>query len=134
MGPDTSAAPPASAAERVARWLAAAALAASLAYTVHPWFQSQADASLYVATARAIAAGEGYSYLGEPFVLRPPGLSLLMAPVIAARGVDFYALNLWVSSFGAAGVVLLALFSRPRLGTPLALATAGVVLARGLWA
>lgn len=114
-------------AERVAVPLAGLALFASLAFTVHPWFDGRADAALYVATARSLAAGEGYSYLGSPFTLRPPGLSLLLCPLVAWRGVDFHAFHLVVSAFGALAVVCFFLWLRPRLGWVLALLAAASV-------
>jgi hypothetical protein len=93
----------------------------SLTLFVHPWYVPIADASIYIATARSIVAGEGYSLLGEAFVLRPPGFSLLLAPVIALRGTDFYAMNLLVSLTGLLGVAFLYALQRERLGWPLAL-------------
>ncbi len=105
----------------------AAALVASLAFTVHAWHDAVNDASIYVLTARNLAAGEGYSLLGEPFLVRPPGFSALLAPFVALRGIDFRALNLFVSSFAALGAFLLALYARPRVGTVLAIALAVLV-------
>jgi 4-amino-4-deoxy-L-arabinose transferase-like glycosyltransferase len=114
--------------ERVALALFAVALFGSLIFTVHPWYDlASSDSGLYVATARALAEGEGYTHLGRPFTNRPPGFSALLAPLVATRGVDFWALNVLVSAFGAVGVVLLALFARPRLGVPLALLCATAV-------
>ena len=110
-------------AERAAIVLAGVALFASLASTVHPWFDGRADASLYIATARSLAAGEGYTYLGSPFTLRPPGLSLLLAPLVAWRGVDFYAQHLLISVVGALGVVAFYFWLLPRVGWILALAS-----------
>jgi hypothetical protein len=115
-------------AQRIAFALFAAALLASLSFTAHPWYDlSNSDSGLYVATARSLAAGEGYRLLGMPFTIRPPGFSLLLAPIVRARGVDFAALNLFVGAFGALGAWGLAAFARPRLGAPLAIATGAVV-------
>jgi hypothetical protein len=75
---------------------------------------------MYIATARALLAGQGYSYLGVPFLIRPPGFSCLLAPLLAVRGTDFYALNLLVSACGALGVLLFHLYLRERLGLVLA--------------
>jgi hypothetical protein len=41
-------------------------------------------------------------------------------PILLARGTDFFALNLWVSVWGAAGILLFFLFLRARLGPWLA--------------
>ncbi len=106
--------------DRVAFGAFAAALLASLPLLVHPWFDATPDAAIYVATARSLADGEGYRYLGEPFRVRPPGFAALLAPLVAEE-VSWRALNLVVALFAAVGAFLLALFLRPRLGAPLAL-------------
>ncbi|MDJ0851163.1 MAG: glycosyltransferase family 39 protein [Myxococcota bacterium] len=112
--------------ERVATATFAGALLTSLFFLVHPWYDATPDGALYLATARSLAAGEGYTYLGEPFRVRPPGFSLLIAPW-AGVPPDFRALHLLVGLFGAAGVLFLALLLRPRVGTPLALAIGACV-------
>jgi hypothetical protein len=110
-----------------------AAAAASLVWLVHPWFDAVSDAALYVHTAKALAAGEGYTYLGAPFIARPPGFSVLLAPLVAWRGADFLALNLLVSAFGVLAVALLFAWARPRLGTPLAALVAACAWLNPLW-
>lgn len=107
----------------LALFLAFLAIAgASLVWLVHPWYERANDASIYVITARALAHGEGYTYLGEPFTVRPPGFSVLLAPFVAGEHVDFHALNLYVSAFGIAGLALLFAWSRERLGGVVAFA------------
>jgi hypothetical protein len=96
----------------------------SLSLLVHPWFDVTNDGSIYLVTARSLAAGEGYTYLGEPFQVRPPGLPALLVPLLASVGTDFAVLNAYVAVFGAVGVVLLFCFQLPRLGFGLALLTA----------
>ncbi len=113
--------------ERLALFFFAVGLVASLFVLVHPWFDVTNDGSMYVLTSCALLDGEGFTYNGVPFQIRPPGFSLLIAPVLAAFGTSFLALNLWVSLFGALGVVLLYAYARPRLGWPVALLTAAVV-------
>jgi len=104
------------------------AIVVSLFFLVHPWYDRTHDGSVYLLTARSIAAGDGYSYLGETFRIRPPGFSALLAPVVGAAGeIDFSALNWLVSLFGAAGVVLLYLHQRTHLGWVLALLTSTAV-------
>jgi len=115
--PDTPRAIPG---ERIALAVLVVGVFTSLFYLVHGWYDPTNDGSMYIVTARSIAAGEGYSMLGIPFQIRPPGFAYLIAPLIAARGTDFYALNLSVSVFGAVGVLLLYFCVRPRLGWPLA--------------
>ncbi len=103
---------------RAERWTLAAlvlAMLGSLFVTVHPQYDQANDAALYVHTARSIAAGDGYSYHGVPFIIRPPGFSLLIAP-LAAHPTDFLLLNTLVSLSGVLCVALLFAFYRPRLG------------------
>ena len=103
---------------------------ASLPLLVHPYFEANDDtndAAMYIACARSILAGEGYAYLGQAFTIRPPGFSVLIAPLIALRGVDFLALNVFVSLFGVAACALLFVWARPRLGTALAIAVSGTL-------
>lgn len=109
---------------RRARTLACACLVVvlgvSLLGSVHPWYDPTNDGSMYIATARSLAAGEGYRYLGIPFVIRPPGFSLLIAPILAWRGTDFLVLNGFVSVLGALGVLAFHFCLRARLGLVLA--------------
>jgi hypothetical protein len=116
--------------DRGAFALLVAGACASLAVSVHPWFEATDrtnDAAFYLLCAKSLAAGDGYAYLGRPFSIRPPGWSLLLAPVIAARGMDFQALNLVTSAFGVACVALLFVLARPRLSAAPAFAvSAGV--------
>ena len=93
----------------------------SLPLVVHPWYDwSHTDSATYLQTARSLLAGEGYSHLGLPFHIRPPGFALLIAPVIGAFGLDFYVLNFYVSLLSAAGIALLFVYLRPYLGCPIA--------------
>lgn len=96
---------------------------ASLPFLVHGWFEATDetnDASIYVASARALLAGEGYSYLGQPFTVRPPGMSLLLAGIFALRGADWFTVNLVVSLFGVACVALVYFHAQRRIGAVLA--------------
>lgn len=96
---------------------------AGLPWLVHGWFEAgdeTNDASIYVASARALLAGEGYSYLGEPFTVRPPGMSVWLAALFAWRGPDWHAVNLSVALSGVACVALLYAHARRRIGALLA--------------
>lgn len=112
------------AAEQLTFLLFLLVMGVSLGFVVHPWYEPVRDASIYVSTARSLLAGEGYSYLGVPFITRPPGFPLLLAPVIALFGTNFSALNLYVSLLGAIAAALFYRWMRPRLGWPPALAVA----------
>ncbi len=100
-----------------------AVMLGSLPWLVHGWFEAgdeTNDASIYVSSARALLAGEGYSYLGEPFTVRPPGMSLVLAAIFAWRGADWHAVNLFVSLTGVACVAFLFAHARARIGTLIA--------------
>lgn len=96
---------------------------ATLPWLVHGWFEATDetnDAAIYVASARALLAGEGYSYLGEPFTVRPPGMSLVLATIFAWRGADWHAVNLFVALSGIACVAFLFAHAQRRLGSAIA--------------
>jgi hypothetical protein len=100
---------------------------ASMALLVHPWYDPVLDSSMYIVCARSIAEGEGYTFLGNPVWLHPPGFSFLIAPLISSLGTHFRALNFYVGFFGLAGVVLLFFFQRPRVGWITSLLVASAV-------
>lgn len=100
---------------------------ASLPFLVHDFWDPRPDAARYLLAARSLAEGDGYAVMGEPFRLRPPGFSLLLAPVVAWRGFDFLALNAFVSLFGVLAVVMLYLLLVPRTGAIVACALAALV-------
>ncbi|MEW6272922.1 MAG: glycosyltransferase family 39 protein, partial [Thermodesulfobacteriota bacterium] len=105
----------------------AALLLASLPWTVRDFWDARPDAARYLLAARSLAAGDGYTVMGEPFRLRPPGFSALLAPLVAWRGFDFALLNAFVSVVGVVAVVLLYALLLPRVGAVVAFATALVV-------
>jgi hypothetical protein len=100
---------------------------ASLFAFVHPWYDRTNDGSTYILASRALAAGEGYTYLGAPFHVRPPGFSALIAPLVGGERTSFAPVNLLISLFGAAGVVLLYLHQRAHVGRVLGLLTSAAV-------
>ena len=97
------------------------AAAASLPFLTHAWYDATNDGSMYLASARALLGGRGYSFLGEPFRIRPPGMAVLLAPVLALLGQDFRALNLAVGATGVAAAALLFVLLRARIGWRFAL-------------
>ena len=110
-------------------WLVALVVgaAATLPWTVQRHWDAKPDAATYLLAARSLARGEGYRVLGEPFTLRPPGWSALLAPLVAWRGFDFAAINLAGGLVGILAVALLFVLLRPRLGDPVACAVAATV-------
>lgn len=116
-------------ADRIAALALLVAVGVSLYWTVHPWYDPATDAALYVSTARSVAAGDGYTYLGAPFVVRPPGFSFLLAPLVGATAPPaFGPLNALVAGFGAVAALGAFALTRRRLGGPLA-----ALLALALW-
>ncbi len=111
----------------VAVGLLVAAALLSLVWLSHPYYEVKPDSSLYILTARSMLAGDGYVYMGIPVIMRPPGFSALLVPVLAVYGTSFLALNVYVGLFGVLCVSLLALYLRPRFGLALALAVAVAV-------
>ena len=79
--------------DRPSRFLLAALallMLASLPFLVQSFYEvsdETNDASMYILSAQALLGGEGYAYLGQPFIARPPGMSLLLAPLVAWRGL-----------------------------------------------
>jgi|ETNmetMinimDraft_26_1059896.scaffolds.fasta_scaffold27883_2 hypothetical protein len=83
--------------------------------TVDPVLRT-GDGAIYQLAAAAILDGEGYSYLGEPFVIRPPGFSLFLIPVVSLAKHSQWLINGYVSLMGLAGIVLIYGFYRKQLG------------------
>lgn len=110
-------------------WLVAlvSGAVATLPWTVQRHWDAKPDAATYLLAARSLAQGEGYRVFGEPFTLRPPGWSALLAPLVAWRGFDFAAVNLLGGLLGILAVALLFLLLRPRVGDPVACAVAATV-------
>ncbi len=51
-----------------------------------PWWYPLSDSALYLSLARAIATGNGHTYMGEIFTQVPPGTPLLLAAIITLGG------------------------------------------------
>jgi hypothetical protein len=102
----------------------------SLAWFVHPYHEANVatnDAAIYIVVAKAMLAGEGYTYLERPFTVHPPGMPLLIAAVMAWRGLDFYALNFAVHLFAVLLALSLFVLVRPRIGPWLAFLVCALV-------
>lgn len=104
------------------------ALAALFAAAWHPWFDATPDGSMYLLTARSVAAGTGYATNGEPFRLRPPLFSLVLAG-LDSWGASFGVLNAFVLTTAALAGAALCALARPRIGALAAAAVAGALLA-----
>lgn len=87
--------------------LASYALICLLLFVDSEW-HPQWDSGIYLLTARNLANGQGYTYLGQPFFLRPPGFSYFLSWIVNPEGdFDFYKLNLIVMflAMGALAIV-----------------------------
>lgn len=92
---------------------------------VDPLWRPHWDSSLYLLTGKTLAAGAGYTYLGEPFFLRPPGFPWLLSLFVREDGTyDFLELNRVVLLFAAATLPAIYLAMRPEYGHWLAFAVA----------
>jgi len=104
--------------------LALVAGLAALPFLVHPWFHAYWDGVYYLQGARSLVQGQGYTASGVPIVIRPPGLSLLLAPFVAGKHLNFLLLNALMGMIGVIGAMLLFAYARQRLGTVLSLSAA----------
>lgn len=107
--------------------LALVAGLATLPFLVHPWFHAYWDGVYYLLGARSLAQGQGYAANGVPIVIRPPGFSLLLAPFVAGKTLNFPLLNTLMGIAGLVGAVLLFAYARLRLGAALSFAAAVVI-------
>lgn len=85
----------------------------------HGW-----DSATFLLTGQAIAGGEGYSYHGQPFTLRPPGFPWVLSFFASDSGYDARVLNLLVAALATATVTLIYVVLRPLHGSWVALAAA----------
>ncbi|MHC5212214.1 MAG: hypothetical protein ACYTG2_15965 [Planctomycetota bacterium] len=86
-------------------------------------FAEFVDAAIYLLTAKSLAAGEGYTYLGSPFFVRPPGTSALIAPFIGTSW-DHHRVNLVMQCIAVGSFAAVALAMSRLHG-----ATVGVLIA-----
>ncbi len=93
--------------------LAAVGLLAVLAATawVEPEWRHTVDSAIYLLTGKSLALGEGYTYLGRPFFVRPPALSWCLAQTWDGDW-DFALYNQLIQISVAASLVTLLLAMR----------------------
>jgi 4-amino-4-deoxy-L-arabinose transferase-like glycosyltransferase len=97
----------------LAEGVAALALVVYAILCVFVWpeesWRPEWDSALYLLLGQALASGEGYTYLGQPFFLRPPGLPVLISFFVEDGQVDVPALlRLLMASAALFAVVLYA--------------------------
>lgn len=76
------------------------------------------DEAFYVGLARSIATGEGYLFNGAPHAEYPPGYPLVLAPLVAALGVDVRALALYTTGWGLLALTAVWVWVRARRASP----------------
>ena len=91
-----------------------------LALNLSTYWVPTRDGALYLSLARSLAAGHGYQVDGIPHTLVFPGFPLMLAAVVGLFGENFFFLNLLITLFGVASLVLVWLLLRPWLGSRLA--------------
>jgi len=117
--------------KKLISWLPWAGLAlyglCGLAFWVRPGWRPEWDSASYLLLARSLATGDGYRYLGEPFFLRPPGLSWLLSGLWQPGGYDHQLLNqlVFLAALAVLAAALVAL--RPRHGQAVAVAVVALV-------
>jgi hypothetical protein len=85
-----------------------AVLSATL-FVEQDWRHS-VDSAIYLLTAKSLSLGEGYTYLGRPFFVRPPALSWCLS-LVMGQGWDFALYNqlIQLSVAASLGAMLLAM-------------------------
>ncbi|MHC4845010.1 MAG: hypothetical protein ACYTCU_02500 [Planctomycetota bacterium] len=94
------------------------ALLCALAFSEQVW-RPFIDSAVYVLAAKSLAAGDGYSYLGETFFQHPPGLSVLLMP-FAGETIDFAGMNRLIQCCAAGSFLVIALALARRHGAAIA--------------
>jgi len=100
----------------LARWLpwvciVLYALVCLVFLTERSW-RPEWDGAVYLLVGKALAMGEGYTYQGEPFFLRPSGLPWVLSFFVDEEGFDPYRVNLLMSFFAGAAVAAVYLAVR----------------------
>ena len=95
-----------------------------LALWADPRWQPDWDGALTILTARNLAEGQGYSYLGRPFILRPPGLAWFLSHLQGVGRFDAAPFNLAIMGFAGAWVAAIYFALRAETSRARALAIA----------
>lgn len=114
------------------RWIVPLAALAGYAFCcLFLWAESEWrpewDGALYILVGRSLALGEGYRYLGEPFLLRPPGMPWLISLLFPDGVFDPAVMNRVLMGFAATAVAAIWFSVRVQYGTWIALGVALLV-------
>lgn len=80
------------------------------------------DAAVYIGLARSLVNGQGYLFSGEPNIKFPPGLPLLLTPVVALFGLDTPMLQRYVVIWTVLGAVAFLAYLKTRRDIALSIA------------
>lgn len=98
--------------------------------TVDEGLMLRPDSEEFVIGARSLLTGNGYRDLSSPFLprlTRPIGTSILLAPVVAARGYDVTACRVWILCTSLAGMAVVFAASTRLLGMKWAVVVVALV-------
>ncbi|MAG58820.1 MAG: hypothetical protein CMJ83_21230 [Planctomycetes bacterium] len=74
------------------------------------------DSAIFIGQAESLAAGEGLRYLGWELVKYPPGVPIILTPIIVVAGRDFLLMRGLFALLAMGSVLLTERLLRPRLG------------------
>ena len=99
---------------RVVGWMVLVGLGILYVWGVRQpeWFAG--DEAYYVGLARSLAAGEGFTFNGQPHAIYPPGFPLALAPAVAWMGLQPGALTLFALGLNLASLGAIAVYLRSR--------------------
>jgi hypothetical protein len=81
------------------------------------------DPAVYIGAAQALASGMGYQFNGLPETTYPPGLSLLLTPVVAVFGADVDIAQGYIGFWAFLALLAIVVYLRLRGDVPVLLIT-----------
>ena len=112
-------------------WIAAPT-AVLYALIVVPHWKPTWDSATYITLAQSLASGDGYTYLGDPHVKYPPGLPLLLMPILLFFGKNYLLMRALIAACAVGSAAAAVLLLR-RFG-PLLLALAAAAMTAACYA
>ena len=87
-----------------------------------PKLHTGGDESIYIILAESLISGEGYrdiQLIGKPLHRKyPPGLPLLLAPLVMAFGRDIILLKLFIVAWGVVGYAFFIKITKQLISPP----------------
>ncbi|MAF10664.1 hypothetical protein CMK11_09445 [Candidatus Poribacteria bacterium] len=94
-----------------------------------PHWRPTWDSATYIALARSLVAGDGYTYMGYDHTKYPPGFPLLLAPIVGVFGPNFLLMRGLVAGCAVASVAAAYALIRRAAGPWVAAAAAAMTAA-----